>query len=621
MKKIYSLIVGVALAGGLHQATAQDYTNGVYVLNEDWYGHNNSTLNFWNPEAEIIDYLIMQIANNYEYSLGCTAQYGQLYGDYIVIPAKQDKDPGEGGDMLSGRIAILHKNNLKPVGDEVHPIISLNESGKSDADGRGVCFVDNEKFYLGTSNGIYIFTWDEQAGAFTWDSEAIIEGTENVLITGDEVSNADGLGPLYKNQIGMMLRTQDYVFAIKQDLGVMVIDPETDDVIKIIEGCYSTMAQSKDGNVWVGVNYQEEGNEDNLIYPYGWNGDAWDGTQLMSIDQYTLETKKVRLDTGGVPQSWYAWTAGTLTASNTENVLYFVYTDPSLGQVNWFRNCQLYRFDIDAIDWNSIDLENPDEAYATGACEEIYDSSFDGLYFYGGAIQCNPKDGNIYASLYVGENIATQDWIYAVINKDGEMIQYQNPIKRYWYPAMFIFPDNEAPVVEEMEDIIIEDENPVVISLADKAQDADSNNAAIVKTVSNISDASVVDAEIIKGELVLTPLAAGCTDVELAFNSNGKVVTTSINVEVVDNTTEGDDSEEGDDVSVDKQNAKKINIFTIADDIMITGLDVATQVVIFNAQGAMVRNEIVENGDRISGLTKGNLYIVKINNQSFKIVL
>lgn len=610
MKTIYSLITCALIAGCSLQSIAQNYTNGVYVLNEDWYGHNNSTLNFWNPETETIDYLIMQMANNYEYSLGCTSQYGQLYGDFIVITGKQDKDPGEPGDMKSGRVAILHKNTLKPVGDEVHPLISVNERDKSDADGRGVCFVDNEKFYVGTSNGIYVFKWNEQGKIFTWDSEKIIPGTGNPLITGDEVSNADGLGPLYQNQIGMMLRTQDYVFAIKQDLGVLVINPETDEIITIIEGCFSTMAQSKDGDIWVGVNYQEEGNEDNLNYPYGWNGDAWNGSQLMCIDQYTLETKKVRIDTGGIPQSWYAWTAGSLTASETENALYFVYTDPSLGQINWFRNCVLYRFNIDAIDWDNIDLSNPDEAYAEGACEEIYDSSFDDLYFYGGALQCNPKDGNLYASFYVGENIATQEWIYAILNPEGEMIQYQEPIKRYWYPAMFIFPDNEAPIVENFDDVTIEDKNPVEITLADKVTDSDSRNAAIVKSISNIADESIVKAEIIKGNLVLTPLKKGNTTVEIAFNSNGKVVTGNVNVSVTADIS-----------SIDVIDIERANVFAVSGNIMVTGIDTPQQVEIFNAQGALVKSAIVNNGEQITSLAKGNLYIVKISNQSYKIVL
>ena len=608
--KVITALTGLLIASFPMQTMAQNYTDGAFVLNEDWYGHNNSTLNFWNPKAGTIDYLIMQMANNYQYSLGCTSQYGQLYGDFLVISAKQDKDPGEGGDMLSGRIAILNKKTLKPVGDEIHPLISVNEKDKSDADGRGVCFVDNKKFYIGTSNGIYVFKWDEQGKIFTWDSEKIIPGTENVLITGDEVSNADGLGPLYQNQIGMMLRTQDYVFAIKQDLGVLVIDPQTDEIITIIEGCFSTMAQSKDGNIWVGVNYQEEGSEDNLNYPYGWNGNAWNGSQLMCIDQYTLETKKVRLDTGGIPQSWYAWTAGTLTASETENVLYFVYTDPSLGQINWFRNCVLYRFNIDAIDWNNIDLSNPDEAYAEGACEEIYDSSFDNLYFYGGALQCNPKDGNLYASLYVGENIATQEWIYAIINSEGEMTQYQEPIKRYWYPAMFIFPDNEAPIVDGLEDITIADKNSVIVTLADKVTDNDSRNAAIVKSVSYVADESIVKAEITKGDLVLTPLNKGNTAVEIAFNSNGKVVTKSINVSVTADVN-----------SVEMTDIKRANVFAVAGNIMTTGIGTPQQVEVYNAQGALIKSTVVNNGEQIIGLAKGNLYIVKISNQSYKIVL
>lgn len=573
---------------------AQDYTNGAYVLNEDWYGHNNSTLNFWNPTTGTIDYLIMQMANNYEYSLGCTAQYGQLYGDYIVITSKQDRDPGEPADVQSGRITILNRKTLKPIGDEIHPLISVNENGKSDADGRGVCFVNNEKFYVGTSNGIYVFKWDAKGKVFTWDSEAIIDGTGNELITGDEISNADGLGPLYKNQIGMMLRTQDYVFAIKQDLGVMVIDPETDEVVDIIEGCFSTMAQSKDGNIWVGVNYQEEGYESNLQYPYGWNGNAWNGSQLMCIDQYSLETRFVRLEVGGVPQSWYAWTAGTLTASNTENALYFVYTDPSAGQINWFRNCNLYRYDIDKNE-----------------CEEIYNSETDGLYFYGGAIQCNPKDGNIYAALYIGENIATQDWVYAIINNKGEMQQYQTPIKRYWYPAMFIFPDNEAPVVEHLSDVAIADESPIEITLADKVKDADSNNASIIKSINKVADESIVKAEIVKGNLLLTPLKKGTTSVELAFNSNGKVTTKTIKVSVKSDII----------TSTEDETINKINVLTVRGNVMITGISDAQPIEIYNAQGVLIKRAIINNGDIISDLTRGTLYIIRISNQSFKIIL
>ena len=585
MRRIYLFLFGLLFAGV--PIMAQNYTDGVFVLNEDWYGHNNSSMNFWNCDGDFVDYYIVQMANNYEFSLGCTSQYGQLYGDYIVITSKQDKDPGDGSDMKSGRLTILNKNTLKVVGDEVHPLISVNVNGKSDADGRGVCFVDNEKFYVGTSNGIYVVKLTD--GNWLWDSEKIIDGTGNELITGQEVSNADGIGPLYNNQIGMMLRTQDYVFAIKQDLGILVINPATDQIVDVIEGCYSTMVQSKDGNVWVGMNIS-----DKQKYPYGNSGDAWIGTELLCIDQYTLETKTIELTSGGVPQSWYAWTAGSLTASNTENALYFVYTDPSAGQINWFRNCNLYRYDID-----------------NDQCEEIYNSENDGLYFYGGALQCNPKDGNIYAALYVGENIATQNWVYATISSEGEMIQYKQPIQNYWYPAMYLFPDNEAPVVDEIEDVVLQKES-ITISLSDKVSDSDSNNAAIVKSIKSIGDESVVAAKIIAGELILTPLSNGKTTVELAFNSNGKIVTTNINVSVED---------EIDSIEKISQEENNINVFTVSGNIMITGIKEPQQVEVYNAQGQLMRKVVVENADCIEGLLQSNLYIVKISNQTHKIIL
>ena len=582
MKKCFVCLIALLLTHPL--LSAQSYTEGVFVLNEDWYGHNNSSLNFWNCKENYVDYYIMQIANNYQYSLGCTAQYGQLYGDYLVITSKQDKDPGEAGNMQSGRLTILNKNTLKVVGDEVHPLISVNINGKSDADGRGVCFVNNEKFYVGTSNGIYIVKHIN--GNWIWDSELLIEKTANELITGQEVSNADGIGPLYNNQIGMMIRTQDYVFAIKQDLGILVINPENDQLITIIPGCYSTMVQSKDGNIWVGTNASSK-----QKYPYGNSGDAWDGTQLLCIDQYTLQTKTIELTNGGVPQSWYAWTAGSLTASNTENSLYFVYTDPSAGQINWFRNCDLYRYDID-----------------TDICEEIYNSESDGLYFYGGALQCNPKDGNVYAALYVGENIATQDWVYASISREGEMTQFKQPIQNYWYPAMFIFPDNQAPVIHNLGDVSL-DEESVTITLDDKVSDGDSPHAAIIKSIVAIEDSTIIQAEIIHGNLVLTPLKQGISNIEVAFNSNGKTTSKTIKAYVKTNT------------HLTHNTHNCIQVYNAHGNIIITGINKALPVEVYNLHGHCVYKGLVSKGEAITGLTPQNMYLVRIANQSFKIIL
>lgn len=80
------------------------------------------------------------------------------------------------------------------------------------ADGRSFVGVDETKGYVGTSNGIYILSFSP------FEITGRIEGTENPLVTGDE-DNADGVGPLYQNQIGMMLRTADYVLPYNRTRG------------------------------------------------------------------------------------------------------------------------------------------------------------------------------------------------------------------------------------------------------------------------------------------------------------------------------------------------------------------------------------------------------------------
>lgn len=53
-----------------------DYTQGVFILNEDWFGHNNSTINFMTSSGDFA-YKIFQTANPGK-ELGCTSQFGTI---------------------------------------------------------------------------------------------------------------------------------------------------------------------------------------------------------------------------------------------------------------------------------------------------------------------------------------------------------------------------------------------------------------------------------------------------------------------------------------------------------------------------------------------------------------
>lgn len=236
MKKIFTMmLLAVPLLSAAQGRSAAD---GAYILNEDWFGHNNSTLNFWNLKEGYVDYLLIKNANRETEginSLGCTSQYAQIYGDRLYAMSKQDQDSGEKA-YTGGRFVIVNLNDMKV--EKGFASLATNASGVSLADGRACLAVSPDKIYLGSSNGIYVY--DVAEGKI---SATPIKGTENEMITGDE-DRGEGLGALYNNQIGNMLRGQQYVFAVKEDHGVLVIDPADDSVVTTIPGCFSAMVQS-----------------------------------------------------------------------------------------------------------------------------------------------------------------------------------------------------------------------------------------------------------------------------------------------------------------------------------------------------------------------------------------
>lgn len=574
-QKTLHLAVAMCIAGSLH---AQTYTDGVFMLNEDWYGHSNSTLNFLQPnniEEPFLYYVIQNNSSNAGQSLGCTSQFGAIYGDNLYVISKQDQDGGDKSGRRGGRIVVADAHTMEIK--KRTPIIMTNDKGQSIADGRCFVGVDETKGYVGTSNGIYILNLN------TFEITQCIEGSENPLITGGEV-NVNGIGPLYQNQIGMMIRSLDYVFAIQQDKGVLVINPETDKIEKIIEGCFSTMVQSKDGDIWVGrntnIDYQE--------YPYatknGISGECWDGTELLRIDPGTLDTEPVAITSGGISQTWYAWTAGSLCASTHENALYFTFNE---NKSSWFITSKMYKFDIDRRSFRLI-----------------YDSSEDGRYFYGAGIRINPLDDKLYGALYIDTNIQTY-WIYQM-NNNGQVLQEYEPIRRYWFPAMFIFPDIHAPEVKDFADITLKDE-PVEIDLATMATDKDNPDIAITKRILSVSNDEIVAVAIKNNRLKLIPQKAGSTDVTVRFNSNGKIVDKTLHINSI---TTGITTREADEIRVFERNGQ----------IHIEGLQKTSNVTIYNAQGLQVRATAVKPGESIDRLPGNQMYIVNIANKKYKVI-
>lgn len=443
----------------LRSGNNQNYTNGVFILNEDWFGHRNSTINFMDPDGKF-DYRIFQESNPGK-ELGCTSQFGTIFGDNMFITSKQPQDPG--ASIEGGRLNVVDAKTMK---------VKTQLADIGGGDGRAFLGVNDSIGYIGASNGIFLFD------------------IKNLKV-GEQLKGASNSGGLYNGQIGMMVRTKTYVFAVQQSKGVLVIDPLKHEILRVIEGSFSTLTQSKDGNVWVGA-----------------------GSRLLCINPETLEENYVALPEGlTIPDSWYAWTAGVLCASTQENVIYWT-KGGGFSSGN-----EIYRYVIG----DPSSMEKP-----------FYTIPDKGRVLYVGAgLRVSPDD-KLYISAF--ESFGSINyWQYVVNAKTGVQLGCYQLESTYWFPAMHIFPDNEVPVVSDFTPVEASiNDAPIIVSLKGMATDKDNIAEAIYKSVKSVSNDKLLSTSIFGDKLTLTlkPDQTGDAVVSINFDSNGKIVTKELKVTV-----------------------------------------------------------------------------------------
>lgn len=463
-----------------------DYTKGTFIVNEDWYGHQNSTVNFLTDEGEWV-YRVVQ-KENPGVELGATVQYGAIYGDKFFIIAKQPKDPG--ASIMGGRITICDAKTMKVLKQIEN--IAVDDNGSSIADGRGFLGVDEHKAYVGTSNGIYVLDLDK------------LEITGSVGGAGTD--SDDPYQQLYGGQIGNMVRVNDRVFAVHQKNGLLVINPATDEVEKTVEAPegwgFGSVVLSKDGNLWLSLAAS--------------SGSGQADTRIVKLNPATLEQTIIECPEGifGPANSWYAWTPDCFCASKQNNVLYW-----NGGNSSWFSGKTVYKYDIDSNTFSTFIDYNDDP---------------DGWQIYGCSFRIDPVTDEAVVSLYKGYGDPT--YVVRKYDNEGKQIAEYSMISNYWFPSLPVFPDNEAPVVADIDPVSLTTEDGTTVSLKDVATDADNMDAAIVKTVKEVSDEEVLKAEMADGDLVITPLKAGKADITIQINSNGKLAETVVSVEVTEAT-------------------------------------------------------------------------------------
>ena len=403
MKKLFLNILCLL---SLSAFAETDYSKGIFIVNEDWYGHQNSTVNFLmpdDPDGNYWEYRVIQ-KENPGIELGCTNQFGAIWHDKFYFIAKQAKDPG--ASITGGRITVADARTMKVIFQS-----ELIDPSGAQCDGRGFIGVDEHKGYISSSNGVWIFDLD------TYAVKGMIPGTDNPN-AGDDKPNTDPTGSLYFGQSGSMVMASGKVFLAHQSAGVIVIDPVEDKVVKVIgmdmvaEGAgIGSVIVAKDGSVWASVAKDTKGTGSTLPF-------------LIRVDPISLASEVIPLEDGFFPpsNSWYAWTPDTFCASSVTNTLYW-----SGGSNSWFSGKYVYKFDI-----------------LSRKATKIIDLDADGEDWkvYGCSMRLHPLTDELYVSLYRQFSIPT--YITRRYDCDGNKLKDYAMISNYWFPSIPIFPQSQV---------------------------------------------------------------------------------------------------------------------------------------------------------------------------------
>lgn len=245
-----------------------DFRNGILLLNEDWFGHTSSSMNYL--ENGEVWYNVYRGANT-DHCLGNTSQYGQVFGDYVFVMSKQSySEDGRTG----GRLIVMDATTLKCVKEWT----TLPGNG----DGRGVCAANAHKAYVGTSGGFYALNLD------TWE------------LSDEQLAPTSSPG-----QSGDMIRLGKYVFVALEDLGVAAVDP-TDDSATLLElPNVAGFVVMHDGTLYAACSDA--------------NG------EFVKINPWTLETEVVDIEgSHGITSPWSSWHPAQICADKEKNCVYYV---------------------------------------------------------------------------------------------------------------------------------------------------------------------------------------------------------------------------------------------------------------------------------------------------------
>lgn len=136
---------------------ATTFSDGFFIVNEDWYGTNNSTINWFGYDGEITT-RVVQTVNGADVQLGCTAPVGTISNGRMYVTCKQPQDPG--ASVTGGRLTVLDASTMQ--------VLKQIQEFPNGGDGRDVCAVSDSKVYVGSTMGIYFWTLRRWSSSAWW---------------------------------------------------------------------------------------------------------------------------------------------------------------------------------------------------------------------------------------------------------------------------------------------------------------------------------------------------------------------------------------------------------------------------------------------------------------------
>lgn len=490
------------------------YLDGTLFLNEEWYGHTNGGANYLTKDDKLIYQAYER--ENPGMSFGCTSQYGTIWNDRLVVISKQASD---GGDPLpgGGRVVVADAKTLKRLGS----INDLKVEGEDrSGDGRSVVGATSSEVYVGTHQGVYIVDID----SFTVTGK--IPTSDN-----PEAESTD----LYNGQIGDMVHAGKYVFGIRQNQGVFVIDTERHELVKTFaDDNVQGITQSADGMVWVASFTADKTASRFVCY----NPETLEEIADKSVD--------MPASIGKVTCGWGAWRTTQFFGCRSRNVLWF---SPGSGISNGGDGV-FYCWEIGSnptLVKPFFSLKDPKLPAHTGNLSQ-------GTY---GTSRFDDRSGEfiVMTTEVKASGHYRYNWIHFVDPATGSIKRTIELEPYYWFQAMPIFPDKYAPGMdEELKQLTLklhgseEDEEPYKLELSEVVSDPDNIDYNIAYSLPDdyiargdegmginstyTESIPFVKAALDGRTLILTPVAEGEGNVMLNVTSNGRTSDITIPVKV-----------------------------------------------------------------------------------------